>query len=190
MVYVPNDFSNTYVVTHWTDPGDFTKTDSAPMAQNLINSTQILPPPTSKDTLAAYAASPESLVQIDSNGDIYAMANAYTSSYTVSNNPTWTKLGYSLAGVAGSTGSSSSAASSASSASSASASASGSAASQSAASASSTGSSAASMTSRAASASSAAAQPSGAAGSQTGGARLDLVGLALGLITIGAAAIF
>ena len=185
IVFVPNDFSNSYVVTHWTDPGDFTKTDSAPMAQNLINSTQILPAPTSKDPLAAYAASPNSLVQIDSKGDIYAIPNAYTTSFTVSNGPSWNKLSYSLAGLSGGSSVSSSAAS-----------ASGSGASRSAGSASATGSGAASGTSAgasgasAAAGSSAAAQPSSAASLTAGSARLDLAGFALGLITIGAAALF
>jgi hypothetical protein len=191
MVFVPNDFSNSYVVTHWTDPGNYTVTSSAPMAQNLINSTQILPAPSSKDTLAAYAASPESLVQIDSKGDIYAIANAYTTSYTVASSPSWTKLGYSLAGVSGGSSGSSSAA-----ASSRAASASGSGASQSAGSASTTGSGSASRTSADASGTSVAAgssssvRPSGAAMAKTGGVRLDLAGLALGMITIGAAALF
>ena len=186
IVFVPNDFSSTYIITHWTDPGDYTKTDSAPMAQNLINSTQILPAPSSQDSQAAYAASPDSLVQIDSNGDIYYLTNAFTSSYTVASSPSWSKLSYSLSGVSGGTGGASSAAASVS------ASASGSGMSRSAGSASATASGSASRTSAGAgaSASAASARPSGAAGTQTGAIRLDAIGLAVGLVALGAASLF
>ncbi|KAL1410226.1 hypothetical protein Q8F55_004231 [Vanrija albida] len=95
VLYVPNDFSNSYVVTHYTDPASFNVTTGSPMPASLINSTQILPPPTSKDTNAAYAASDSSIVQIDTKGDIYYIANA-VSSWQVAPGASWSKLSYSL----------------------------------------------------------------------------------------------
>ena len=179
MVFVPNDFSNSYVVTHWTDPGNYLTTDTAPMSLSLVNSTQILPAPPSKDSLAAYAASPSSLVQIDSNGDIYYIASAVGSDYTVSSGASWQKMSYTLSGVSGS-GSSSNGTSASSSGS---ASAGASATSASAGSATRSGTSASGA---AASGSSASARPSGAAGRTVQGVRFDLAGVALGAVALGA----
>lgn len=100
MVYVPNDFSQSFVITHWTDPGDYTRTSTAPMSLSLVNSTQLLPAPSSQDTLAAYAASDNSIVQIDTKGDIYYLSNA-VSNFAVSSSASWQKLGYSLSGTSG-----------------------------------------------------------------------------------------
>lgn len=108
MVFVPNDFSNSYVVSHWTDPGNYATTSDAPFAQNLINSTQLLPPPTSKDAQASYAASDTAIVQIDSAGDLYYITSAVQASYDVSTSPSWTKMSYSLAGTGGTVSSSNS----------------------------------------------------------------------------------
>ena len=182
MVFVPNDFSNSYVVTHWTDPGNYLTTNTAPMALSLVNSTQILPAPTSKDPLAAYAASPESLVQIDSNGDIYYISNAVGSDYTVQSGASWQKLSYTLSGVSGS-GSSSNSTTSASPSGSASAGASGSATSGSSASRSATSASGAAASG---SSSAGASTPSGAAGTSVEGVRFNLMGVAMGAVAMGA----
>ncbi|EIW69090.1 hypothetical protein TREMEDRAFT_44308 [Tremella mesenterica DSM 1558] len=117
VVFVPDDFSSTYVVTHWTNPGDFSSTSGVPFATSLINSTQTLPAPTSQDKSAAYASDGSALVQIDSNGDIYYMTGAINSDYTVASSATWTKMSYSQSGVSGSSSNSTSTASSSASAS-------------------------------------------------------------------------
>lgn len=178
MVFVPNDFSQSYVVTHWTNPSNYLSTDGAPMSLSLVNTTQLLPAPTSQDTQAAYAASPSSLVQIDSSGAIYYVNNA-VSNYEVSSSASWQKLGYTLSGVSG--GSSSNTSTSASSSASGSMTASGSASSQSGASRSSAAGGSAS------SGSSSAAASSGAAGQAVGEVRWGLVATALGMIGAGAA---
>ncbi|WWC60080.1 uncharacterized protein I303_102643 [Kwoniella dejecticola CBS 10117] len=179
MVFVPNDFSNTYIATHWTDLGDYSKTDDAPFATNLINSTQTLAAPTSQDKTASYAASPYDLVQIDSTGAIYYYANPVNGDYTVSSGGSWQKLSYAVTG--GSTGSSNSTTSAAPSGS---ASASGSAASGSAgASRTASGSTSASASGSAASASGSSSPSSGA---PRGAARGDLLGLAIGVVALGA----
>ncbi|TXT11057.1 hypothetical protein VHUM_01808 [Vanrija humicola] len=95
VLFVPDDFSNSYVVTHYTDPGNYNVTTGSPMPATLINSTQILPPPTSKDANAAYAASDSSIVQIDTKGDIYYIADAVTN-WQVTPGASWSKLSYSL----------------------------------------------------------------------------------------------
>ena len=112
IVFVPSDLSNTYLVNHWTNPSSYSSTDGAPYASNLINTTQTLPAPQGKDAQAAYAASPSSLVQITSGGDIYYIASAFNGGSAVGG-ASWSKLGYSLSG-AGSGGSSASASASAS----------------------------------------------------------------------------
>jgi len=99
MLYVPDDFSNSYVVTHWTNLGDYSSSAGAPMAANLINSTQILPAPTSKDKAAAYACSPSACAQIDSKGDIYYIDNALGSDFAVGSGAQWAKMGFSLTGT-------------------------------------------------------------------------------------------
>ncbi|ADV25379.1 hypothetical protein I315_05247 [Cryptococcus gattii Ru294] len=96
MVFIPHDFSDTYIVTHWTHLSNYSVTSDAPFDVNLINSTQTLPAPTSQDEAAAYAASPYAIVQIDAAGDIYYMSNPVQSDYTVSSSASWEKLGYSL----------------------------------------------------------------------------------------------
>ncbi|CAD6585875.1 MAG: hypothetical protein TREMPRED_004267 [Tremellales sp. Tagirdzhanova-0007] len=101
MVFIPNDFSSSYVVTHWTDPGNYSTTSDAPFATSLINTTQILPAPSSRDEQASYAASDTALVQIDSAGNIYYMTSAIQADYDVASAPTWTKMGYTLAGTGG-----------------------------------------------------------------------------------------
>jgi len=174
MIFIPDDFSNTYLVSHWTNPGDYASTDGAPYATDLINSTQILPAPSDKDTQAAYAASPSDVVQVASNGDIYYIAGAI-SNYQVASGASWTKMGYSLAGLGGgssSTGSSSSMSGSASATSSGTASPS--------ASGSGSGSGASSASSGAAS-----ATQTPNAGSSTTALRLDVAGAVMGLITLG-----
>jgi hypothetical protein len=174
MIFIPDDFSNTYLVSHWTNPGDYSSTDGAPFATDLINSTQILPAPSNKDTQAAYAASPSDLVQVGSNGDIYYIAGG-VANYQVASGASWTKMGYSLTGLGGSSsssGSSSSASGSASATGSSSASASGSA------------SKSGSATGSASSGAASATQSPNAAFSVTG-MRMDLAGAALGVITLG-----
>lgn len=96
MVFIPHDFSDTYIVTHWTSLSNYSVSSDAPFDVNLINSTQTLPAPTSQDKAAAYAASPYAIVQIDAAGDIYYMSNPVQSDYTVSPSASWEKLGYSL----------------------------------------------------------------------------------------------
>ncbi|KAK6907122.1 hypothetical protein I203_101111 [Kwoniella mangroviensis CBS 8507] len=179
MVFVPNDFSNTYIATHWTDLGDYTVTSDAPFATDLINSTQTIPAPTSQDKTASYAASPYDLVQVDSSGDIYYYATPVNADYTVSSSGSWQKLSYSVSG-----GSTSSTNSTSSASSSASASASGSQASGSAASSkTASGSSSASASGSAASSSSSSSASSGAGKSVV--ARGDLLGLAVGVVALG-----
>ncbi|WWC68842.1 uncharacterized protein I206_102778 [Kwoniella pini CBS 10737] len=179
MVFVPNDFSNTYIATHWTDLGDYSVTSDAPFAVDLINSTQTIAAPTSQDKTASYAASPYDLVQIDTSGAIYYYANPVNGDYTVSSGGSWEKLSYSLTG--GSTGSSNSTTSAAASGS---ASASASAASGSAsasASRTASGSKSASASGSAASASS-----SSKSGAGKSVARGDLMGLTIGIVALGA----
>ncbi|ORX36369.1 hypothetical protein BD324DRAFT_642541 [Kockovaella imperatae] len=112
MVFFPNDFSNSYVVTHWTNPGSYNSTSGVPFATDLINTTQILPAPSSQDQQASYAASPTDLVQIDTAGNIYYMTNAISSSYTVQSGASWTKMSYQLVGSGGSGGNTTSSSSS------------------------------------------------------------------------------
>ena len=179
MVFVPIDFSNSYVVTHWTNPGSYNSTDGAPFATSLINSTQLLAAPSSKDTAASYAADPNNLVQIDSAGNIYYMTGAIGSDYTVSGSASWTKMNYQLSGTGG-TASNTTTSPTASSG-----------PSGSAASGSGSGGAAASQTNGMASASgsgvSAAASTSGGAGAKASLGRCDLVGLAMGLVVVGGA---
>lgn len=184
MVFVPNDFSSSYVVTHWTDPSNFLVYDTAPMSQSLINSTQILPAPTSKDQQAGYAASPDTLVQIDSNEDIYYLTNA-VNNYAVQSGASWSKLGYTLTGVAG--GSSTNTSSSAAASGSASASASGSGASAAASGASRT--SAAPSGSRSSGAASAASSTGAAMRTISGIRGLEVVDVMAGLFAVGAAVV-
>jgi hypothetical protein len=174
MIFIPDDFSNTYLVSHWTNPGDYSSTSGAPFATDLINSTQILPAPSDKDTQAAYAASPSDVVQIASNGDIYYIAGGIAN-YQVASGASWTKMGYSLTGLGG--GASSSGSSSSMSGS-ASATGSGSP------SASSTGSGSGSAASSASSGAASATQSPNAASSITG-MRLDIAGAVMGLVTLG-----
>jgi hypothetical protein len=98
MLFVPDDFSNTYVVTHWTNPGDPSSLLNRTMAENLVNSTQTLPAPTSQDKQAAYACSDTSCAQIDSKGDIYYIANALGTDFTVQSGATWSKMGVAVTG--------------------------------------------------------------------------------------------
>jgi len=116
VVFVPSDFSSTYVIDHWTNPSSYSSTDGSPYAANLINTTSTLPAPPTKEAQAAYAASPSSLVQITTSGEINYIANAVGSGKAVSG-ATWSKLNYQLQGATGgsaSSGSSSSASASAS----------------------------------------------------------------------------
>jgi hypothetical protein len=174
MIFIPDDFSNTYVVTHWTNPGDYSSTSGAPFANDLINSTQILPAPSNKDTQAAYAASPSDVVQIGSNGDIYYIAGGIAN-YQVASGASWTKMGYSLAGLGGSTGTSGSSSSSSSA---------GSMTGSMTASASGGASSTASGSGTAASGASSSSAPSNGAGAGVG-LRMDAVAGVMGLVTLG-----
>ncbi|KAI9632354.1 uncharacterized protein MKK02DRAFT_40655 [Dioszegia hungarica] len=125
LVYIPSDFSASYVVNHWTNPSSYASTDGSPYASNLINTTTTLPAPPTKDANAAYAASYQSLVQITTGGEINYIANAVGSGSATSG-ASWTKMNYALAGVSGGSSASASASGSATgSASSGSASASG-----------------------------------------------------------------
>ena len=72
--------------------------------ENLINSTQTLPAPTSQDASAVYAASTDSLVQFTSNGDIYFLPSAFGNGWNVQVSATWQKSSFSVAGLTGSTG--------------------------------------------------------------------------------------
>jgi len=102
IVYVPDDFSHTYVLTHWTNPGDWSSLSDAPAGiESLINSTQTLPAPSSQDRSAAYAASANTLVQFTSSGDVYYLPSAFGNGWTVQANAAWQKLGYSVAGLSG-----------------------------------------------------------------------------------------
>lgn len=177
MIFIPDDFSNTYVVTHWTNPGDYSSTSGAPFANDLINSTQILPAPSNKDTQAAYAASPSDVVQVGSNGDIYYIAGGIAN-YQVASGASWTKMGYSLAGLGGSSATSGSSSSSSNSGGSATMSMTGSASSG----ASSTGSGSGSGT--AASSAPSATQSGNGAGTVSG-LRLDMAAGVMGLVTLG-----
>lgn len=95
MLFVPEDFSGAYLVSHWTDLGNYSITSDSPMDLSLINSTQAFPTPSSKDTNAAYACSDSACVQVDSTGDIYYITDA-VSNYTVSSSATWSKMSYAL----------------------------------------------------------------------------------------------
>jgi hypothetical protein len=106
VVFIPSDLSNTYLVNHWTNPSSYSSTDGSPYASNLINTTQTLPAPGGNDAQAAYAASPSSLVQITSGGEIYYIANAFSSGSAASG-ASWSKLSYTLEGGSSTGGSSS-----------------------------------------------------------------------------------
>ncbi|KAJ9126248.1 hypothetical protein QFC24_001974 [Naganishia onofrii] len=181
MVFVPDDFSNSYVVTHWTSPSTAGQTSDAPAGiADYINSTQTFSAPTSHDTDSSYAASDSAMVQIDSTGALYYVTGAFGNGWQVPSGLSWQKLGYTLAGVT-STGSSNSSSTSSSTAASSSATASRSGAASSGAAAAS--SSAASKTSSAgASAGSAAASASASA--KTGGALRSLNGLEVTLVSV------
>lgn len=178
MVFVPDDNSNTYVVTHWTNPGDYASTDGVPFATDLINSTQILPPPSSQDNQAAYAASPNDIVQVTSNGDIYYIQGAIEN-YQVKSGATWTKMGYSLSGLSASGGSNSSA--------SASSSASGSASASATSGASASRSGASNSASSGAGAASATTSPNAGMRSVGSGVRYDIAGVMCGMVALGVA---
>ncbi|KAK8861374.1 hypothetical protein IAR55_002193 [Kwoniella newhampshirensis] len=185
IVFVPNDFSNTYILTHWTDLGDYTVTSDAPFATNLINSTQTLPAPSSQDNAAAYAASPYALVQIDTSGNINYLSSPVGSDYTVASGATWQRMSYSLSGSGGSSNSTTNSTNSASASSSSSATVGVGSLAPSA-----TGSRSAS---RSASASSAGSSPSASASSSSSSAagkslaaRGDVLGLAVGLVALAA----
>ncbi|KAL7419792.1 hypothetical protein Q5752_005708 [Cryptotrichosporon argae] len=186
IVFVPDDFSGSYVVTHWTDLSNYATTSDAPMALSLVNSTQTLPAPTSQDAQAAYAASDTALVQIDADGNIYYMLSAVNADYTVASSPSWTKMSYQLSG--GSVSSSSIASASASTSGSASTTISGSSATASGASATASGAS------KSGSATVSASGSASASASSTSGdrmaARADVLGFALALVGVAAAALF
>lgn len=114
VVFVPSDFSATYVVTHWTSPSTAGQTSDAPAGINTyINTTQTLPAPSSKDTSSSFASSDTSLVQLDGSGALYYLEGAYGNGWQVSSSASWQKMSYTLAGLSGgSSGSSSSSASS------------------------------------------------------------------------------
>ncbi|KAJ9101629.1 hypothetical protein QFC20_005158 [Naganishia adeliensis] len=178
MVFVPDDFSSTYVVTHWTSPSTAGQTSDAPAGiADYINSTQTLSAPTSKDMDSSYAASDTALVQIDSTGALYYVTGAFGNGWQVPTGLSWQKLGYTLAGVTG-TGSSSVAASS-----SATGSATGSASSSAAASSTGTAGNAAQSGSRTASgtAASGSAAPSA---SNTSGAMSSFSGMDVALVSV------
>lgn len=99
MLFVPEDVSNSYIVTHWTNPASWNLTDGSPIPLNLLNTTQTLPAPPSKDGQAAYAASASSLVQIDTQGNIHYLENAVNSDYTVNSGAQWTKMNYQFTGA-------------------------------------------------------------------------------------------
>jgi hypothetical protein len=172
MIFVPSDFSDTYVVSHWTNPSSYSDTSGAPYSTSLINTTQILPAPSSQDSNAAYAASPYALVQIDSTGAIYYLSNPVGADYTVQSGASWTQMSYSYA-VSGATASSS--ASGSASASGASSGASGTA------SASKSGSSASTTSGAAASAS---ASKAAAHRTTASIVRGDVLGLTLGVVAV------
>ncbi|CAK9786521.1 hypothetical protein CC85DRAFT_283117 [Cutaneotrichosporon oleaginosum] len=94
-LFVPDDFSGAYIVTHYTADWSWNDTRSAPMAVNLINSTQALPAPTAQDKEASYACSDTDCVQIDTQGNIYYI-NAVGKDYTIAPGATWQKLDYTL----------------------------------------------------------------------------------------------
>jgi hypothetical protein len=98
MLFVPDDFSQSYVVTHWTNLGDYNSQDNRPMAAELVNSTQILPAPESKDKAASYACSPTDCAQIDSEGNLYFIQNALGTDFAVSSSAAWSKSSYSVSG--------------------------------------------------------------------------------------------
>jgi len=192
MVFVPNDFSNTNIISHWTDLSNYSITSDAPFALDLINTTQLLPAPTSHDAAAAYAASAfGDLVQIDAAGNIYYLTSA-VNAYMVQSSAQWTKMTYTLAGTGGIVANTtSSAISSASSSSGSTMSSATGSNGMTVASGAST--SAASMSHSAistASSSAASTSKSSAASERASLASFDLVGLALGLATVGAALVF
>lgn len=118
VVFVPNDFSATYVVTHWTSPSTVGQTSDAPAGINTyINTTQTLPAPSSKDTSSSFASSDTSLVQLDGSGALYYLTGAYGNGWQVSSSAQWAKMSYTLAGMSGGSSSSSGGSSSSSSAS-------------------------------------------------------------------------
>ena len=98
--FVPDDFSGTFVITHWTNPGTAGSTDNAPNGiLDYINSTQVLPAPSSKDVQSSYAASNVGLAQLTSTGDVYYLpAFSASGGYAVDGSAAWAKVGYSLAG--------------------------------------------------------------------------------------------
>jgi hypothetical protein len=94
-LFVPDDFSASYIVTHYTADWSYNDTRSAPMAVNLVNSTQELPAPTAQDKESSYACSVTDCVQIDTQGNIYHI-NAVGQDYTVTSGAKWEKLNYKL----------------------------------------------------------------------------------------------
>ncbi|KAH8928302.1 hypothetical protein BT69DRAFT_1329726 [Atractiella rhizophila] len=107
LAFIPDDFSSTYVLTHWTSPAVAGSSAGAPEGiVPFINTTQILPAPTSKDKLATYAASPLHLVQLTSAGKIYAIQalTGKRNTYTVQPNAKWTTVGFTASGVTAASG--------------------------------------------------------------------------------------
>ncbi|GMK54613.1 hypothetical protein CspeluHIS016_0111990 [Cutaneotrichosporon spelunceum] len=95
MLFVPNDLSSSFIVTHYTADWSWNDTTRAPMAVSLVNSTQELPAPTAKDTEASYACSETHCVQMDTQGNIYYI-NAVGADYTVTPGAKWDKMSYKL----------------------------------------------------------------------------------------------
>lgn len=178
MIFIPDSASNTYVVTHWTNPGDYASTDGAPFATDLINSTQLLPAPSTQNGQAAYAASPSDIVQVNPNGDIYYLAGAINN-YQVNSGASWAKMSYSLSGGGLASGGNSSTGGGGASSSSASASG-GSATS---------GPSASGSSASASAASGGASESSAPNSARATSLRFDIAGLTLGFVAVGMALI-
>lgn len=100
VVFIPDDFSNTFLITHWTSPSTAGSTNDAPAGiMSYINTTQTLPAPESKDVQANYVSSDTSLVQMTSSGDIYYLEGAYGDGYAAKSDASWKKLAYTVNGV-------------------------------------------------------------------------------------------
>lgn len=95
-LFVPDDFSSSYIVTHWTANYAYNVTTGSPMSASLINSTQALPAPTSQDKESSYACSETDCVQIDTQGNIFYLNNAVAKDFTVASGATWQKMSYTL----------------------------------------------------------------------------------------------
>jgi hypothetical protein len=187
----PYSLATAYLLTFWTSPSTAGSTDGAPDGITpFLNTTQLLPAPTSKDTQSSYAASDLNLVQLTSSGELYYL-DALTSqnAWAVKSDAAWNKMSYTASGLGAASGSSSASSSSAVASGSSMMSASGSSTRMSGSAT--TTKSAVSTSVAAASSSAAAAAASASNGAKSAGSReVHSLGSVVGALVLGAGALF